>query len=317
MNSIFKIKSSEEFLEHALNTYEYQIQHCKVYKEYVERLNWVYPTTLNEIPFLPISFFKTHKVISNLTTKIRFKSSGTGGNRSSHYLGDLSLYNSSFQTCYSQQIGDVRQQIIIALLPNYLEQGDSSLVYMVDALIKKSSSEISGFILNDIEKFKIKYCEAVSTGKEIIIFGVSYALLDLADAGLNLSKATIIETGGMKGKRKELTKEQLHQTLKESLKPKKILSEYGMTELLSQAYCDSDLIFTPPNWMHFLIRDINDPFSYLPENKTGGLNIIDLANRESCSFIATQDLAKANQKGIEIMGRFDNSDIRGCNLLIQ
>ena len=188
---------------------------------------------------------------------------------------------------------------------------------MVDALIKKSSSEISGFILNDIEKFKIKYCEAVSTGKEIIIFGVSYALLDLADAGLNLSKATIIETGGMKGRRKEMIRSDLHEELKSGFGVDQIHSEYGMTELMSQAYSQSEGIYSCPPWMKVLIRDTQDPLSLLPTGHTGGMNIIDLANIESCAFIATEDLGKVKVSGeFEILGRFDEAEVRGCNLMV-
>ena len=227
------------------------------------------------------------------------------------------LYESSFEKTYRAQVGAPEDQLILALLPNYIEQGESSLVYMVEALIRQTNHPLSGFYLNDPVKIIGIYNQAKSTRKKIILFGVSYALLDLAEHEPDLSEATIIETGGMKGRRKELTKEELHQILKTKFNVEYISSEYGMTELLSQAYSDSEGLFTPPKWMKVLIRETNDPFAYASEGKTGGINIIDLANLNSCSFIATQDLGKIIDSQFQLMGRFDNSDIRGCNLLVE
>lgn len=315
---IFNIKSDEEFKNVALQIYEYQRKSNPVYSEFVDLLKWPEPKGLSEIPFLPIEFFKTKKVVSTGDpVMLRFKSSGTGGDRSSHYISDPALYHQSFSISYRQFIGEPEDQIILALLPNYLEQGDSSLVYMVEQLIRQSKNEHSGFVLNEFSELFARYDKALKSGKQVVIFGVSYALLDLSESERDLNKAIIIETGGMKGRRKELTKAELHSILSEKLKPNRIFSEYGMTELLSQAYCSEDLIFKSPAWMKVLIRDVNDPFSYLENGKTGGINIIDLANMHSCSFIATQDLGKITNSGFEIVGRFDNSEIRGCNLLVQ
>lgn len=314
---IFNIQSESQFLDIALDIYKYQKENCSVYREYVQNLDWPEPKNLKNIPFIPISFFKTHKVVdSEAESATIFKSSGTGGERSHHYVTNIELYEKSFDTCYRDLIGKPEDQVILALLPNYIEQGESSLVYMVDNLISKSD-KFSGFVLGNLKEIELRYNDATQRGKQVVIFGVSYALLDLCELKPNLEKAIIIETGGMKGRREELTKAELHAELKSHLQCANIYSEYGMTELLSQGYSKSDLTFETPAWMKILIRDTNDPFSYVDENKTGGINVIDLANIHSCSFIATQDLGKKTTDGFEIMGRFDQSDIRGCNLLVQ
>jgi len=315
---VFQISNDEEFTKLALEIYQYQSTNNPVYQEFVERLKIPYPTKIQEIPFLPISFFKSHKVrcYTNQHPLI-FKSSGTEGIRSTHYVEDPKIYELSFEKTYRSQIGAPEDHVILALLPNYIEQGESSLVYMVQTLIKQSKNSFSGFYLNDPKKIIEIYTKAKSIGKKTIIFGVSYALLDLAEYQPNLSEAIIIETGGMKGKRKELIKDELHSVLKQSFNVNFISSEYGMTELLSQAYSDSKGLFTPPKWMKVLIRETNDPFKYESDEKTGGINIIDLANIQSCSFIATQDLGKIIDSKFQLMGRFDNSDIRGCNLLVE
>ena len=315
---IFSVHNNDSFEKAALEVYNYQVNNCKVYGDFVNQLNWKAPTCLKEIPFLPIDFFKTHSIISqNQPAEIIFKSSGTGGERSSHHIAKISLYIDSFIYNYQQSIGNPEEQVILALLPNYLEQGESSLVFMVDHLIKMTKNDSSGFMLNDTKSLIEKYNIAIKSQKQVVIFGVSYALLDLAEKNINLSKAIIIETGGMKGRRKELTKAELHATLKKGLSCKTISSEYGMTELLSQAYSNKDGVFNTSNLLKVLIRETNDPFSYTQNSKTGGINVVDLANLYSCSFIATQDLGKIVDEGFEILGRFDNSDIRGCNLLIQ
>lgn len=318
VDQIFSINSNEDFEQVALSVYHFQKENCAIYKEYIRALNRKEPSTLEEIPFLPISFFKSHKIIcGDENEQVIFKSSGTGGERSQHFVTDTSLYEESFNAIYNQQIGSPEGQVILALLPNYIEQGESSLVYMVDHLIQRSASPLSGFFLENHDELIQNYEKAISEGKSVVVFGVSYALLDLAELKTDLSKATIIETGGMKGRRKELSKQQLHQALKDGFGCESISSEYGMTELLSQSYSTSNGKFNEPSWMRILIRDVNDPLSYVADGKSGGINIIDLANLNSCSFIASQDLGKMSNGQFEILGRFDNSDIRGCNLLVE
>ena len=316
-NKIFSVTDSN-FEEIALEVFEFQYQNNPIYKRFVDYLGKTKPTSIFEIPFLPISFFKTHEIrCFQKNIAIHFKSSGTGGNRSNHYVEDLEMYNRSFEPTYRNQIGNPEEQVIIALLPNYIEQGESSLVYMVHALIQQSNNSLSGFYLNNLDKLNTTYHSALALGKKVVVFGVSYALLDLAEQKIDLAQATIIETGGMKGRRKELTKEELHKELIDGLNVTYIASEYGMSELLSQAYSDKNGIFTTPPWMKILIRDVNDALSYEDLGKTGGINVIDLANLYSCSFIATQDLGKVFGNSFQLIGRFDNSDIRGCNLLVE
>lgn len=318
MDSIFNIDSEESFNRKALETYAFQCENIPVYGQFVKGLNRKKPEHYSEIPFLPISFFRSHAICrKGSTPELQFLSSGTTGQeRSRHLVESAQVYRSSFERTYRDQIGNPEDQVILALLPNYLEQGNSSLVYMVDQLIRLSSHPNSGFVLNKPEEVILRYEQALQSGHQVVVFGVSYALLDLAEAGIELPKARIIETGGMKGRRKELTKDELHQQLKTGLNVPFISSEYGMTELLSQAYSDREGLFTCPSWMKVLIRDVNDPFSYVRADKTGGINVIDLANRFSCSFIATQDLGRMEGTAFRIMGRFDQSDIRGCNLLV-
>ncbi len=318
IDRIFNISNETEFEKLALEIYSFQYAHNSVYRTYVDQLNRPAPKSIQDIPFLPISFFKTHEIITaEKKAEVIFKSSGTGGERSRHYVHDLNIYRKSFRSAYKLFFGNPEGHTIIALLPNYIQQGDSSLVFMVDDLIKKSESKHSGFYLNQYDQLKTQIEKLQKTEQQVILIGVSYALLDFAEYKPDLHKVKIIETGGMKGRRKELTKEELHSTLKEAFNVDTIYSEYGMTELLSQAYITSELTFQTPPWMKVLIRDTNDPFSLINSGRTGGINIIDLANLFSCSFIATQDLGKINDRGFEVIGRFDNSDIRGCNLLVQ
>jgi hypothetical protein len=286
---------------------------------FVNSLNRKSPKKLEEIPFLPISFFKTHDVIcSENKNGITFLSSGTTQTqRSKHLLLKTDLYIRSFTKTYIDFAGELEEQVILALLPNYLEQGNSSLVFMVDHLIQQTKSDLSGFFKNDFEKLIQNYKKALSENKKVVIFGVSYALLDLAELKPDLSQATIIETGGMKGRRKEIQKDELHAILCKAFQVDFISSEYGMTELLSQAYSNKNGFFHLPNWMKILIRDTNDPFEFVKKGKTGGINVIDLANLYSCSFIATQDLGQSTEFGLKLMGRFDNADIRGCNLMME
>jgi len=313
---VFDKDNKYSFEEKALLVYEYQSKHCKIYSEYVKLLNQPKPTNIKQIPFLPIEFFKTKKIISTEKFSKVFKSSGTGGIRSTHYVSDLSIYERVFNQIYKEELGDTKNQLILALLPNYLEQGESSLVYMVDHLIESSRNNGSKFILEDLNQIEKIYKSAREKGLDVIIFGVTYALLDLADMNIDLEFATIIETGGMKGRRKELSKSEIHSILRKGLKTHKIFSEYGMTELLSQSYSKSNQWFSENDYLKVLIRQVNDPFEFEKDGKTGGVNIIDLGNIYSCSFIATQDLGKKEKDQFQILGRFDNSDIRGCNLLV-
>jgi hypothetical protein len=319
-NQLFSINSDADFNRIALETFQFQVEKCGVYKMFCESILKKTPCEIKEIPFLPISFFKTHeiRIDSKKDVEHTFYSSGTTGeNRSKHLILNTRIYEESFLNTYRKFIGNPDDQVILALLPNYIEQGNSSLVYMVDSLIKHTKSDLSGFLLNNLDAIEEKYTQALFSGKKVVIFGVSYALLDLAEKNIDLSEAFIIETGGMKGRRKELTKEELHSLLIDGLKVPFISSEYGMTELLSQAYSNKNGLFNTPSWMKILIRDLNDPFCYLENGKTGGINIIDLANLYSCSFISSQDLGKIEGNSFRIMGRFDNSDIRGCNLMIE
>jgi hypothetical protein len=314
---IFEIE--ENFDEIALEVFEFQYKNCQVYRDFVNTLNKKLPEKVEKIPFLPISFFKTHKICSSkLKEKFVFKSSGTGqSGRSTHFVYSPEMYEKSFFKTYQHFAGNIQDQVILALLPNYIEQGESSLVYMVDYLIQKTENSLSGFYKDDVENLLKNYHLALKNGKKVVIFGVSYALLDLAELKPDLSQALIIETGGMKGRRKELIKSELHEILKKSFSSDYISSEYGMTELFSQAYSDKNELFSLPKWMKIFIRDTNDPFHILENSKTGGINVIDLANLYSCSFISTQDLGQIQNNSLKLMGRFDFADVRGCNLMME
>ena len=320
---MFKISSNDEFNTLALRIFKYQAKHNKVYASYLKNLNIDIDEIIqiNDIPFLPIEFFKSHDVIlDGLNPEIIFTSSGTTGSvQSRHLVSDLSIYEQSFIKAFEHFFGSPEEYCILALLPNYLEREGSSLVYMAEKLIKLSKHAASNFYLHNIDELAKKINSQELQNKKIILLGVTYALLDLAENHkINHPELIIMETGGMKGKRKEMIREELHQVLATKLNVDKIYSEYGMTELLSQAYSVGDGIFKCPPWMKILIRDTNDPLSLLDNNKGGGINIIDLANINSCSFLMTQDLGKVSADGsFEVLGRFDASDIRGCNLLVQ
>jgi hypothetical protein len=316
---IFSIQTNDEFEDWALKVFTFQLENCSVYREFCQLMNRTEPKTVDEIPFLPISFFKSHKIVTEgLPIETVFKSSGTTGmSRSQHFIQSEEMYRRSFRKTYAEQIGEPKNQVILALLPNYIEQGESSLVFMVDDLIRLTKNELSGFLLSDMESIENRYKSALQSGKKVVIFGVSYALLDLAEKGLNLSEATIIETGGMKGKREEMSKEKMHEVLKKGFNVSHISSEYGMTELLSQAYSKKNGLFSFPNWMKINLRETNDPLTPLSKEKTGGINVIDLANVYSCSFISTQDLGRLENGQLRLMGRFDQADIRGCNMLVE
>ena len=318
---IFDIKNDAEFEMLALSIFDYQMESNSIYAPYAALiLKGKAPNNIFEIPFLPISFFKTEQIIcQGRAVEEVFLSSGTSGDQSKHLVSDISLYRESYLKAFELFYGDITQYCILSLLPNYREREGSSLIYMVDDLISKSKHEQSGFYLNDYESLSMRLQKLEKEGQKTILFGVSYALLDLAEQfPQKLEHTIIIETGGIKGKRKEMLKEELHQNLKAAFSLDVIHSEYGMSELLSQSYSNGEGIFKSPPWKKVLIRDTNDPLSIIGDNKTGGINIIDLANIYSCPFIATQDLGKTFENGtFTVLGRFDNSDLRGCNLLLQ
>ena len=320
IDKIFDIKSEENFKNICFEIFNFQMDYNPIYSAYSEIiLKGKDPNKLADIPFLPISFFKEEQIICQ-GQKIEeiFLSSGTSGNQSKHLVSDLSIYKKSFRKAFELFYGDIKDYCILSLLPNYREREGSSLIYMVDNLVKNSQYPESGFYLNDYQKLSQTLSKLEKEKKKTILFGVSYALLDLAkEFPQKLNSTIIIETGGTKGKRKEYLKEELHKILKNSFNLRTIHSEYGMTELLSQSYSKGNGIFKSPPWKKIFIRDVNDPLSFVEKEKTGGINIIDLANLYSCPFIATQDLGKLYEDGsFSVLGRFDNSDVRGCNLLI-
>jgi hypothetical protein len=326
---IFTISTQKQFEKIALKVFRLQYENNLVYQEFCDflKIDKQSVKTLQQIPFLPIQFFKNHNVISN-TNEIQetFTSSGTTGMiTSKHLVTDVSLYEQSYRNAFSEFYGNIEDYSILALLPSYLERSSSSLIYMVKDLIELSNNEHSGFYLNNYDDLITKLVELDNAGQNILLIGVTYALLDLVEKQkFQLKNTIIMETGGMKGKRKELIREELHEILCDGFGVSSIHSEYGMTELLSQAYSLGNGIFECPAWMQILIRDPEDAMTYVSNGKTGGINVIDLANINSCSFIATQDLGKkypnqpaCRQAGsFEVLGRFDNSDIRGCNLMV-
>lgn len=317
-NEIFNISNEEEFEKYALETFRFQWSNNAVYRRYCDLLKIDVQSInrIEKIPFLPISFFKTHplKCFKGEPAQIFTSSGTTGMSQSKHYIKSLALYEKSFQRAFENKYGPIEDFLILGLLPSYLEREGSSLIYMVDKFIQSSKYNASGFFLDNYEEM-LSIIDRHKDDK-ILLIGVSYALLDLGEKFFpDLSNCLVMETGGMKGKRKEMVKSTLHATLKRSLNLNEIHSEYGMTELLSQAYSTGEK-FQCPNWMRVLTRAYNDPFEYVI-GKTGGINIIDLANIYSCSFIATDDLGKVMPNHFEVVGRYDNSDIRGCNLLVQ
>lgn len=322
-NDVFSIQNQLDFEELAMQVFRFQAKHNIVYNEFMNHLGIDAGNidTIYDIPFLPIELFKSQTIISqpSIGNETIFSSSGTTGmQQSKHYVKDISWYIHSFRKSFELFYGDVQDYIIIALLPSYLERSGSSLIYMCEDLIKHSEDERSGFYLNEFEKIK-NIIESNESEKKVLLIGVTYALLDFAEAfPFQMQNCIVMETGGMKGKRKEMLREEIHLILKKTFHVNHIHSEYGMTELLSQAYSYGDGIFRCPPWMKILIRETHDPFSYQQFHKTGGINIIDLANIHSCSFIATGDLGKLYpDERFEVIGRFDSSDIRGCNLLVQ
>lgn len=319
---IFTISSQKQFEKIALKVFRFQYENNLVYKEFCDFLDTDIQKvkSLQQIPFLPIQFFKSHHVVSNNdTVQETFTSSGTTGMiTSKHMVTDVSIYEQSYRNAFSAFYGNIEDYVVLALLPSYLERSGSSLIYMVKDLIAHSNNKNSGFYLHNYDELIGKLTELDKSGENVLLIGVTYALLDLIDKqNFQLKNTIIMETGGMKGKRKEMIREELHAVLCNGFGVQSIHSEYGMTELLSQAYSLGNGIFECPAWMQLLIRDTQDAMTMVAYGKTGGVNVIDLANINSCSFIATQDLGKkyANNS-FEILGRFDNSDIRGCNLMV-
>lgn len=320
-NSIFSISNPKEFENMSLQIFNHQYHHNTIYRSFCDLINCSDSDvhSVSQIPCLPIQFFKTHKVVSSQEpVEAVFTSSATTTNAvSRHYVTDLSVYHRSFRKGFDHFYGNSEALAILALLPSYLEREGSSLIYMVDDLIKSSSPNESGFYLDNFKDLYDQLLQLEAQQKPTLLIGVSFALLDFVhEYTLNLEHTIVMETGGMKGRRKEMVREELHQILKTGFGVNTIHSEYGMTELLSQAYSLEDSKFKSPPWMQVYCRDTEDALSKLPAGRTGGLNIIDLANYNSCSFIATQDLGKTNGDGtFEVLGRFDHSDIRGCNLM--
>ena len=318
LNSI----NEDSFVDIALQLFRFQAEQNPVYQKYINARNIdvAKVASLDQIPFLPISFFKTHAITTGTwNPEVEFSSSGTTGLITSrHAVKSLPFYLNNAEAIFNQFFGSIQDYHILALLPSYLEREGSSLIVMIDHFIKKSKSEHSGFYLYNQKELIQKLELLRSSEKKVILWGVSFALLDLAEKfELDLSHCIIVETGGMKGRRRELIREELHAFLCTRFNVQHIASEYGMTELLSQAYSKERGLYQLPKWMKVMVRDINDPTQILATEKIGCLNVIDLANAHSCAFIETHDLARIGQNGyLEVLGRMDNSDLRGCNLLV-
>ncbi|MFT6870065.1 MAG: phenylacetate-coenzyme A ligase PaaK-like adenylate-forming protein [Polaribacter sp.] len=320
--NMFNIQSQEDFTKVTIEVFKHQFKNNSVYRSFCDLL-YMHPSDVSkieEIPFLPIQFFKSRKVLSSLEeVQETFTSSGTTGSiTSKHFVTDLKLYKESYLKGFAHFYGNIEDYVVLALLPNYLERESSSLVFMVDDFIRKSKNIESGFYLNNIDELAKKLINLDEIGQKVLLMGVSFALLDLIEKHqFKLKNTIIMETGGMKGRRKELIRNELHQLLQSGFGVDEIHSEYGMTELLSQGYSKGSGLFETPPWMKVLTRDTEDALTILPLGKAGGINVIDLANYNSCSFIATQDLGKIHKnETFEILGRFDTSDIRGCNLMV-
>ena len=321
-NAVFNIQDQSDFKTCALQVFRHQFKNNAIYRSFCDLL-YIHSSDVKEveeIPFLPIQFFKSHAVLSSTqAVKETFTSSGTTGSSvSKHMVTDLSWYTKSYTKGFEHFYGPIEEYTVLGLLPNYLERDGSSLIYMVDDFIKKSNKPASGFYLNNLTELSKTLIALDKKGEKVLLIGVTFALLDLIERQqFKLQNTIIMETGGMKGRRKEIIRNELHEILCAGLGVSKIHSEYGMTELLSQGYSSGDGVFDCPPWMKILARDTEDALTMVGSNKTGGLNVIDLANYNSCSFIATQDLGKVDNNGrFEVLGRFDHSDIRGCNLMV-
>jgi len=321
LHAFDEIISPIQFKQHALELFKYQYENNTVYRSYCDLINNAYSevSEVHQIPFLPIQFFKSHTVscVSKAPDKIFLSSKTTGQIASRHFVNNLDIYHKSFEKGFNEFYGSIKDYAILALLPSYLERENSSLVYMANQLIHQSKHPLSGFYLDEWDQLINTLQTLEKEGQKTILLGVTFALLILIEKKkLNLNNTIIMETGGMKGMRKEFVREAIHSSFKKGFGVKNIHSEYGMTELMSQAYSKENGLYNCPPWMKVLIRSTDDPFEIIQEEKTGALNIIDLANVESCAFIATQDLGKTHKDGsFEVIGRFDNSEIRGCNLI--
>jgi hypothetical protein len=314
--------NGQSFEEKALSLFRFQATNNQIYGEFIKNLsvdiNCI--SSINEVPFLPISLFKKHKIKSGeWKPAMEFQSSGTTGvTTSKHFIPSLEFYQTHAEKCFNHFFGDVTNYHFLAFLPSYLERKNSSLIAMIDWFIKRSQSPISGYYLNNEEKLLKDIRTLRENNKQTILWGVSFALLDLVERYQpDLSHCMVFETGGMKGRRKEITREELHSTLRKGLNVNSVYSEYGMTELLSQAYSLGEAFSCPP-WMRVITRELSDPLQIGTYNETGGINVIDLANWHSVAFIETEDLGKVYENGFfEVLGRIDNSDVRGCNLMIE
>ena len=322
-NNIFIDYSEKTFIDKALEIFQYQYKNNSIYHTFVDgcKINPQTVTQLSEIPFLPVELFKTNAIKSgNFKDEIIFTSSGTTGSESSnHHVKELKLYQEAFVNSFNNFYGKIEDYVFLALLPSYLERKGSSLIYMMEHLIAKSGDKRSGFFLQDHNELFELLLQLHIEKKKVVLIGVTFALLDFAENfSLDFPELIVMETGGMKGKRKEMIRAEVHQLLKPAFGVKAIHSEYGMTELLSQAYSKGAGIFQTPPWMKILIREMNDPMQITKQGVSGAINIIDFANLDSCSFIATQDIGKLlNDSTFEVIGRFDYSDIRGCNLMVE
>ena len=319
-DKIFRIQSTSDFESVAVELCNYQLKNNAVYSKYVNVLGVEAVTHFEEIPFLPIRFFKQFEVkTGTFEAEAVFTSSGTTGMETSkHFVKELSVYEESYLKAFRMFYGNPEDYFFAALLPSYLERTGSSLIDMCKGLIQLSQDEDSGFFLNEYRQLCKLLQKKKIEGKKVFLIGVTFGLLDFAEQfSMDLSGAIIMETGGMKGRRKEMIRKEVHQILTKAFNVSQIHSEYGMTELLSQAYSDGNGFFKTPPWIDIQIRSITDPFQRVHNGKTGGINVIDLANIHSCAFIETQDLGRKNKNALfEVMGRFDDSDVRGCNLMV-
>ena len=316
---VFQV-NDQNFERHALDTFAFQYSNNNIYREYVHQLG-IKPQDVNclaDIPFLPIQFFKHHKVLSgDFDVSHVFQSSGTTGSTSKHYMEDLEFYKNVSAKIFTDLFGDLSNSVVIGLLPSYLERGNSSLVFMVDHFINVSANPNSGFYLNNLEELVQRLSSLSEEETTVHLFGVTFALLELASTHqISLKRLNIFETGGMKGRGKELIREELHKKLCSAFNIEHVFSEYGMTELLSQAYMNKTGLFRTPAWMRVSVRELYDPFVEAPQGKAGVIRVIDLANAHSCSFIETEDLGASYNDGFTVLGRMDNAELRGCNLLL-
>ena len=322
LDKVFFIQDNLEFEALALKVFQYQAQHNPVYKKYISILNRDVGSIsrISEVPFLPVEIFKTEKVLTACQdADLVFTSSTTTGSMPArHFVPNPELYQKSFLTTFRYFYGQMEDYCILALLPSYLERSGSSLIYMMDHLIRLSNHTSSGFYLNNLKELHQTLSDLKKKGQKTILTGVTFALIDFTEKyPIDFPELIVMETGGMKGKRRELVREEVHSILKNGFGVNKIHSEYGMTELLSQAYSKGEGIFESPPWMRVMVREPNDPYFYISKGKTGGINVIDLANIDSCAFVETHDLGRMNVDGtFEVLGRFDTSDLRGCNLMV-